>query len=249
MTLSCERLKKRLARPFKYFDSLDSTNDEAKTWLLNGAPELSVVIADEQTRGRGRHGRIWHTPPGVALAVSIILRTPAGWLPRVNMIGALSVYDLAQQVGCSDIGIKWPNDVLLSGRKVSGILGESIWARGELRGVVLGIGVNVRMDFQGTELEKMAISLEDITGQPLDRSDLVAALAERVAYWNGRIDKDDVFSTWRRRLHTLNTRVAIGSLRGLALDVTADGELLIQDDFRTVRRVAAGELTHRHGER
>ena len=248
MTLSHERLKQRLSRPFQYFDSLDSTNDAAKTWLLQGAPELSAVIADEQTRGRGRHGRAWHSPPGVALAVSIVLRPPAGLQPRVNMIGALSVYDLAQGAGCGDIGIKWPNDVQLRGRKVSGILVESIWQGEELTGVVLGIGVNVRTIFKGTELENLAISLEEAAERPLDRLDLVAALLGRVAHWYSRIETDEVFASWRRRLNTLNKRVTIDSLSGLALNVTADGELLIQDDNKRVRRVGAGELAYDFGD-
>ena len=170
MTLSDDRLRKRLRHPFKYFDSVDSSNDIAKAWLLDGAPEMAAVIADEQVRGRGRRGRIWHTPANQALALSVILRPQAEALAGVNMLGALSVYDLASATGCEGVGIKWPNDVQVEGKKVSGVLSEAVWRGKRLQGVVLGIGVNVRNDFKGTALEGTAISLEAASGMRLDRA-------------------------------------------------------------------------------
>ena len=242
MTLTVERLSRQLSRPFKYLDSVESTNDVAKTWLLEGAPELACVIADEQRRGRGRKGRVWHTPPGVALAISIILRPPARLLPRVNMIGALSVCDLARQVGCSEVGIKWPNDVQVQGRKVSGILPESIWEDNKLVGVALGVGINVRMNFKGTGLENKAISLEDIVNDSLDRTELTVTLLERVEHWYRLIDTDEIFATWKSRLNMLQKRMKIDGLEGISLDVTPDGELLVQDARAKIHRVSTGEI-------
>ena len=243
MSLSEESLKQQLSRPFRYFESVASTNDVAKTWLMAGAPELASVIADEQRHGRGRKGRVWHTPPGRALALTVILCPPARHLPRVNMIGALSVFDLAQRVGCGGIGIKWPNDVQVQGKKLSGVLPEAIWEDGELVGVALGIGVNVRMDFQGTELENQAISLEAAIDKRLDRAELTAMLLSCVEYWYRLIDTEAVFRTWRSRLNLLQSPVQIDDIKGIALDVSADGELLVQDERAKIHRISSGAIS------
>lgn len=242
MTLSEDILQQKLTQPFRYFPRLASSNDLAKSWLMEGGPDGAVVVADEQVSGRGRSGRVWHTPPNAALALSIVLRPPAAHIARINMIGALSVYDLAAQVGCKDIGIKWPNDIQVAGRKVSGILVESVWMRDELRGVVLGIGVNVRVDFSQTGLRDTAVSLEDVAGHPLDRAELIRMLLERVEFWYRRIDVGDVYDAWRSRLNMLGQAVIAGGVSGRALDVTAQGALLVEDRFGVVREVTAGDI-------
>lgn len=242
MTLSNERLEKHLNRPFKYFESVDSTNDIAKAWLQDDAETGAVVIADEQRRGRGRKGRVWHMPPHVALAVSVILHPDRSDLSRMNLIGALSVYDLAEHVGCTDVGIKWPNDVHVNGKKVSGILPEAVWDGDELVGIVLGMGINVRVDFSDTELNNIAISLETVVGKTLDRTELIAYLLERVDFWYERIMSDALFVTWKSRLNMLGKRVKLNGYEGLAVDVESDGALLLQDDFKVVQRIYAGDI-------
>lgn len=242
MTLSNERLEKHLKRPFKYFESVDSTNDIAKAWLQNDAETGAVIIADEQRRGRGRKGRVWHMPPQVALAVSVILHPDRSDLSRMNLIGALSVYDLAKHVGCTDVGIKWPNDVHVNGKKVSGILPEAVWDGDELVGIVLGMGINVRVDFSDTELNNIAISLETAVSKTLDRTELVVYLLERVDFWYERITSDALFVTWKSRLNMLGKRVTVSDYEGLAVDVESDGALLLQDDFKVVQRIYAGDI-------
>ena len=243
MTLSQTILKQALSRPFKYFERVDSTNDLAKAWLMAGAPEGAAIIANEQTRGRGRkRGRTWRTPPDVALALSVILRPPEVYLQRVNMIGVLSVYDLAHSVGCDNVGIKWPNDVQVNGKKISGVLPEIVWANGELVGVVLGIGVNVRVSFSDTVLRETAINLQDIYEQRLDRSQLLVELLYRIDHWYGLIATPAVFSSWKDRLNMLNQQVKVEGIEGLALDVNADGALLLQDKTGEIHQVMAGDV-------
>ena len=242
MTLSEGILQQKLAQPFRFVQRVASTNDLAKSWLMDGAPDGAVVIADEQTRGRGRNGRIWRTPPGAALAVSIVLRPAAARIARVNMIGALSVCELAAQVGCEDIGIKWPNDIQVQGKKISGILVENLWMQGSLHGVVLGIGVNVRIDFSQTDLREIATSLEDVAGLPLDRAELIQILLERVAFWYQRIDSDDLFDAWRRRLNMLGCPVVAEGVSGRARDVTAAGGLLVEDNCGAMHEIHAGNV-------
>lgn len=243
MTLSTKLLEERLTRPFKYFERVESSNDEAKAWLAAGAPEGAVVIVNEQTRGRGRLGRHWHTPPNVALALSLILKPDSALLPRLNMAAALSVYDLARECGCEVVGIKWPNDVQVNGLKVSGVLPEAMWEAGELRGAVLGIGVNVRADFSGTALRESAISLEDVVKRRLDRVELIATLLRRIDHWYCRIATPTLFSTWKSRLNTLGQTVTVDGVKGVALDVNAEGALLIRDENGHIRQTDAADLS------
>ena len=243
MTLSEGILQQKLAQPFRYFPRVTSTNDVAKTWLMQGAPDGAVVIADEQASGRGRSGRVWRTPPNAALALSVVLRPPAALLARVNMIGALCVYELATQVGCDNVGIKWPNDIQAQGKKISGILVEAVWMQDYLDGVVLGIGVNVRNDFSQTDLRESAESLEYVVGHPLDRAELIRILLERVEFWYQRIDSDEVYDAWRGRLNMLGHPVVAEGVSGRALDVTAGGSLLVEDHFGAVHEVSAGDVT------
>ncbi len=242
MTLSQDILHQMLARCYRYYPRVDSTNDIAKSWLLDGAPDGAVVVADEQLRGRGRQEREWHTPPDVALALSIILRPKAEYVSRVNMIGALSVSDLATHVGCDEVGIKWPNDVQVNGKKASGILVENVWARDRLLGVVLGIGVNVRVDFAATEIQDLAISLEDVTRARLDRAELIRKLLERIDHWNQLIATNDVFQAWKKRLNTLGNCVTIDGATGIAVDVTEAGALMVETEEAGIHQVYAGDV-------
>lgn len=249
MTLSEGILQRKLSQPFRYFPSVTSTNDLAKSWIMEGAPDGAVVIADEQLCGRGRFGRVWRTPPDAALAISVILRPPAAMIARINMIGAVSVYDLVAQIGCDAVGIKWPNDIQVQGKKISGILVDNVWMQDNLRGVVLGIGVNVRIDFSQSELRETAVSLEDVAGVPLDRAELIRVLLERLEFWYQRIDADDVFDTWRSRLNMLGHPVVAEGIAGRALDVTAEGSLLVEDHLGEAREVTAGDVTAVTGQR
>ncbi len=251
--LNESRLRAALGtRPFRFALQTGSTNDLARQWALDGAPAGSVVVAEEQTAGRGRFGRSWSAPAGSALLASVILRpdAPPGHLPRLTMVGAVSVADVLAELAPGQVSLKWPNDVLLTGRKVAGILPEAIWEGERLSAVVLGIGLNVRVDFTGTPLADRAISVEAVTGVTIDRAALLAALLSRVDHWSARLGDPALSATWRDRLSTLGQRVAAssadgqtGRIVGLALDVDADGALLLQTDDGLTQRIVAGEVT------
>ncbi len=142
-------IKKSLSKlslgDIKYFESIGSTNDEALAWAANDAPDLSMIIADEQTAGRGRLSRKWFTPKGTALAFSLILRPTADERPHLTRTVGLAALAVAESLRTRDLAtqIKWPNDVLIVGRKVCGILIESVWSGEDVDCVVIGIGVNV----------------------------------------------------------------------------------------------------------
>jgi BirA family biotin operon repressor/biotin-[acetyl-CoA-carboxylase] ligase len=242
MELSSAGLQERLQRPLRYYESVGSTNDLAKAWLLEGAPEGGVVIANEQLRGRGRNGRVWHTPPDVALAVSMILCPPRQFVNRLTMIGALAVYDLAVAAGCKQVGIKWPNDVQVDGKKVAGILPEAVWQGQLLRAVILGIGVNVRVEFADADLRDRAISLEVALGRRLDRAELLRTLLTRLDIWYAQIAAEETFQIWKDRLNMFGKRINGFRYAGRALDVTADGSLIIVGDDGRRRTVRAGDI-------
>jgi BirA family biotin operon repressor/biotin-[acetyl-CoA-carboxylase] ligase len=251
--LSESRLRAALGtRLFRFAQRTGSTNDIARQWALDSAPAGSVVVAEEQTAGRGRFGRSWSAPAGSALLFSVILRPdgPLSYLPRLTMAGAVAVVEALTELAPGQVSLKWPNDVLLAGRKVAGVLPEAIWDGERLGAVVLGIGLNVRIDFAGTPLANRAISIETVTGTTVDRAALLAVLSSRVDHWSARLSDPALSGTWRGWLSTLDQRVAASSVEGqtgqivgLALDVDADGALLLQTDDGLTHRIVAGEVT------
>ncbi|MCU0512424.1 MAG: biotin--[acetyl-CoA-carboxylase] ligase [Anaerolineae bacterium] len=242
MTLNAGTLAAALGpRPLRFFPATDSTNDDAAAWLRAGAPAGAVVIADEQRAGRGRLGRVWHTPPGVALAVSLILRPPPAALHRVSMLGGLAVAELCEGLGLPGVGIKYPNDVQLNGRKVCGVLPEAHWQDDRLIGVVLGMGVNVRVPFT-PDLAQTAVNLEDAAQRPLEQAALIAALLARLDAWSHRLLSEELFQAWQRRLTTIGQTVSIEGVQGVAIGVEADGALLVQTAAGRVERIIAGDV-------
>ncbi len=229
-------------RPFRWFARIGSTNAEALAWLRAGAPAGALVLADEQLQGRGRHGRGWHTPAGAALAVSLILRPVAEELPKMTMLGALAIAELASAVGARDVSLKWPNDVQAGGRKLAGVLSEAVWQGGQLNGAVLGMGINVRVDFRGSALEGQATSLETVCGRRLERAQLLARLLERVEHWLGQTDSGSLYHAWRARLRLPTEPVQINGLCGVPVGVAPDGALILRDEVGALHQLHGGDL-------
>ena len=229
-------------RPYRWYIQIGSTNEVAMDWLRRGAPEGAVVLADEQLQGRGRHERDWHTPAGAALAVSLILRPAAEELPRVTMLGALAIAELAAAAGARDVSLKWPNDVQVGGCKLAGVLSEAVWQGEQLRGAVLGMGINVRVDFRGSALEGQATSLETVCGRRLERAQLLARLLERLEFWLGQPGSESLYQAWRARLRLPTEPVQINGLRGVPEDVAPDGALMLRDAAGALHQLHGGEL-------
>jgi BirA family transcriptional regulator, biotin operon repressor / biotin---[acetyl-CoA-carboxylase] ligase len=233
-------------RTVRFLPQVGSTNDLALEWLQQDAATGSMVITDEQITGRGRLGRQWYSPPGSALFVSMILRPSAEFHPQMTMLAAVAISDMLRKFGASDVAIKWPNDVLLHGRKVAGILPEAVWQNGQLQGVVLGMGINVRIDFGDTELAEKAISIEPALGHPVDRLELLVTLVDRLDSWYAAMG-DALFSAWKNRLHTLGTTVSIqtaqGVVHGLAEDVDTDGALWVRLADNRLERILVGDVS------
>jgi BirA family biotin operon repressor/biotin-[acetyl-CoA-carboxylase] ligase len=161
------------------------------------------------------------------------------------MLGALVVAELCQSLGAQEIGIKYPNDVMIGARKVCGVLPEAL-ALPERMGIALGIGLNVRVNFDGTPLADTAISLEHVLGRPLVRAELLEALTHQLDHWREHIPEGAVYRAWHSRLNMLGQTVSIDTgaerLQGVAESVREDGALLLRLPTGEVRTVTAGDL-------
>lgn len=211
-----------LGTPHLHLRSVDSTNVRAQRLASGGAPHGTLVTAAAQTAGHGRQGRAWVTPAGRALACSLVLREPPRLLP---MLAALAVAETAEQFDAAGraAAIKWPNDVLLDGRKVAGILAEG---RPQEGWVVLGIGINVAVDQAAfpAELRELATSL-GATPADLDRA--LALLLERLAHWLAATP-EQAMAAYRTRDALAGREIAWGARqRGTALGIADDGRLRV----------------------
>lgn len=246
MTLDLGRLAERMgSRPYQFHPIIPSTMDAARDWLRDGATHGSLVLADEQTAGRGRLNRTWQTPAGGALALSVILRVVPSTLPQVSMLGALAVAEAFDTLGAANVGLKWPNDVLIDGKKACGILVEVDWDGINLRGVILGIGVNIALNFTGTELETQATSLQTALPSPVDRLDVLTEIVKGLDSRWALLGSSTLLKAWKSRLVTLGRRVTVHTTQtftGIAEDVDDDGALWVRDEEGFRRRVLAGDV-------
>ena len=234
----------------RYFETTGSTNDEAQAWASQGAPDWTLLIADEQTAGRGRSGRKWFTPPGSALAFTLILRpSPAEqrFPARVTGLGALSAVDALKSLGI-EARIKWPNDVLIDGRKVAGVLVESVWAGDSIEAFIVGIGINVMATAvpPADQLLFPATSIENALRQSTDRTELLSSILASLKQWRARLDQDDFIQAWQNALAFRGKQVEIIKegevpLRGNLLGLETDGSLLLMVNNKRIT-VHFGEM-------
>jgi len=236
---------------FRYYESIGSTNDEALAWASQGAPDFSLILADEQTSGRGRLDRKWFTPRGSALAISLILHPTAiehAHPARTTGLLALSLAESLLKLGLVP-QIKWPNDVLLTGRKVAGILVESTWMGDELEALVLGMGVNVLNPSvpPADQLLFPATSIETELGYPIERMDLLKDILLKVLEWRPNLGTDAFLNSWEGSLAYRGQQVQIqeGSgepLIGELLGLDSDGSLCLRDEHGKSVTVQFGEV-------
>lgn len=199
-------LKRNLAVPaIRYFDSVGSTNDVALQWSREGAEDGSLVLADAQTAGRGRHARKWQTLPGAALAFSLILRPTHAEVDRLQLFSPLAgvaVCDALIRGWGLPVEIKWPNDILIRRKKVCGILAETAWMGEEAEAVILGIGINVAQDSipPADELQFPASCIEDEFGQSIPRYEILKMVVNSFFAWRKEMSRPGFFQYWQEHL-------------------------------------------------
>jgi len=240
-----------LGHPTLFFTSTGSTNDVALQHAVGGASEGLLVVADEQTAGRGRLGRSWWSPPGSSLLMSLLLRPPIELrqAAQLTMCLGLGAVEGIEDVTGLQAALKWPNDLLLGGRKLGGMLTELRADDDRLLFAVLGLGLNANVQFHPTsELAGTATSLLMALDRPVNRVALLAAILAHTEVWYNRLLAGmPPHEAWAARLDTLGREVSVstpaGAQRGVACGVTREGALLVQADTGAVRTVWAGDVT------
>lgn len=235
----------------RYFDTITSTNDEALRWAENGAPETALVVADAQTAGRGRLQRRWVTNPGAALAFSLLLRPSGAEVERLALfspLAALALHDALAQLYGLPSEIKWPNDVLLAGRKAAGILVEASWLGGRPQCVVIGVGVNVAAQAvpPAGELLFPATSIEDQLGRPVERVALLRGILAGLFAWRPRLGLPEFYRAWQGSLAYMGRWVEVqqpGRLsEGKIIGVDAAGNLRLLSPEGQEISVTSGDV-------
>jgi BirA family transcriptional regulator, biotin operon repressor / biotin---[acetyl-CoA-carboxylase] ligase len=233
-----------LGGPLVHLDEVGSTNDHARGLARAGAPAGTVVVSETQTAGHGRQGRSWAAHRGRSLTLSAILRPEQDRLALLPLAAALAVCETCEAVAPVRAAIKWPNDVLIEGRKVSGILIES---RPQERWAVTGIGLNVDTETQelDPELRDTATSLRIAGGRPVDRDAALAELIDRLATWT-RASQERVVDAFRERDALLGKRISFTvagtEMDGEAAGVDGDGNLVVFSDTGERLVLDAGEV-------
>lgn len=242
---------RRLRGPVHHFDLLASTNDLAKELGAQGAPEGAMVVAEAQSAGRGRLGRSWDSPPGVGLYVSLLLRPPLPpeEMPQITLTTAVAGVRALRRAAGLTPEIKWPNDLLLHGKKAGGILTEMETESDRIRYLVLGWGLNVNNPDFPPELTTTATSLRLATGRTFSRVAILRAWLEELEALYDRFLAGDfprILQEWKQHAVTLGREVEVlqgtRRLKGQAVEVDADGALLLKQPSGEIIRVTSGEI-------
>jgi len=240
-----------LGQELHWYEELGSTSDRAKELAEEGAEHGEVVIAEAQTAGRGRRGRAWVSPPRKNLYFSVVLRPelPPARAPELTLVASVALCEALRLAGV-EAGIKWPNDLLASGRKIAGVLTELAAEPDRVHWVVLGAGVNVnarREDFP-EELRDEATSVLIERGQPAPRALLAAACFTALEDWLDRHAEEGfgpIREAWRARAVTLGREVVATvdgrEIAGTAEDIDETGALLVRGPAG-LERVLAGDV-------
>ena len=245
---------KVIGRDIRVFQQTTSTSDVVEKLARDGVKEGAVVFAESQTRGRGRLGRKWMSPPGKGLWFSVLLR-PDLRPQAVTQLTIASATALVRAIH-SETGltpeIKWPNDILRSGKKLAGILTEMSAELDRVKHVILGIGVDANLTAREfpADLRALATSLKAETGRDVDRAELATAILRELDCEYARICSgqfESVADEWERSCSTIgrHVRVQIGdrSIRGRAESLDADGALLLRTQHGHLERIIGGDLT------
>ena len=257
VNLQKSRREKILGRKILYLEATDSTNRRARREALRGASEGLAVVADFQSRGRGRMGREWSSPAGVNLYLSILLRPPLppDRVPQITLLAGVSCARAIRRATGLDARLKWPNDIFISGKKVAGILAEMEGENARPRFVILGVGINVNGEAESlpAELRETATSLRAEAGREFDRAALLRETLEELEA-DYALFRQEGFSEKTReewnRLSLVNGRRATLTFRdhkicGEIQGLDPDGALVFIDPEGNTRRFVAGDVSLR----
>ena len=239
-----------------YFPAIGSTNDHLKDLAKQGAPHGTAVLAGLQTGGHGRMGRSFHSPEGMGIYLSILLRPGCAptELMHLTCATAVAMCEAVENATGMRPGIKWTNDLVYGTKKLGGILTElGLSPRGTVDYAIIGIGINCRQqkaDFP-EEIRDIAASLDMLTGKQNEPAVLAAAMLKALHRMDARLltEKDQILAEYRRNCITIGKKISVvrgDEIRhGTALDVDAEGALIVEFDDGTVAAVNSGEVSIR----
>lgn len=252
--LKSHRKTKWVGQKLLYLSVVDSTNTKGKELAEQGYPNGTLVVADSQTAGRGRRGRVWESPAGNSIYMSLLLK------PKINpnhasmitLVAALALSKAISDTTNRTAGIKWPNDIVMNGKKVCGILTEMSAQPNYVNYIIVGVGINVHMENFPEEISNMATSLFLETGEHINRSKLIEAVWEAFEYYYEIYlqteDLSNLVKEYNANLVNMHQMVKVLDLRdpfeGKAMGITAKGELIV-DTAGSRRFVSSGEVSVR----
>ena len=244
---------KCLGGKFHYFAELGSTNVHARTLAEQGAAQGEVVIAEAQTDGRGRLGRRWESPPGVNIYFSVILRPrllPVH-APQITLMAAVALAETVAPLIEQAPVIKWPNDILVNGKKLAGVLSEAACNPERIDHVILGIGLNLnyRVVSMPAEIRRRATSVTDLTGNEIDRESVMIRLIQNLDRCYGELEEcgfETLRPRWDKFFGLRGRRVRIENheqvVTGRALGIDRNGALVVEDEFGELQNIYAGDV-------
>jgi len=249
---------KIMGRKIFFYEETDSTNTRLRQMVADGSPEGTVAIAEVQTAGKGRLGRAWVSPTGTGIWMSILLRPEVSpsEAPLLTLLAGLSVCHAIGTLTSLNAEIKWPNDILMGGKKVCGILTEMDTEMDQINGIVVGMGINVNTEEFPDELQEIATSLKlQDGGKEVSRTQLVQAILIEFEKVYERYQKEQGFSAfyeeYKARCITMGKEVRVlgrEPFEGIAVDITPQGELVVRKENGDEVVVFSGEVSIRNKE-
>ena len=245
---------KFMGKDIHYFKEVDSTNDVAKYLAENGAEEGTVVVAEIQNRGKGRRGKTWISPPG-GVWMSIILRPDIlpSRAPQLTLVTGVAVAETLKKELKLNVGIKWPNDILIGNKKVCGILTEVNASINKVNYVIVGIGIDMNVDVPlfPPDLQKGATSLKNELDTEINGAILVQKFLLNLEKLYSQFTADkfpDILNEWRSLSKTIGSRVEVRTrgktVQGYAVGINKDGILILELDDGSLKKMISGECLH-----
>lgn len=258
--ISAEEVKSLLdtcwaGQEIAYYSLIDSTNNKAKKLAEEGAAHGTLVIADEQNGGRGRRGRSWETPPKSSIAMTLIVRPdlPPEKASMLTLVMGMAVASACRSLLDLPAGIKWPNDVVLDGKKICGILTEMSAEMDGIHYLVIGTGINVNMNEFPEQIRQTATSLSLEAGHPVNRAEVICRCMKYFEqYYEMFMERQDLSAlreAYNGMLVNMDREVRVlepgNTYSGISRGINDRGELLVEKEDHTVERVFAGEVSVR----
>lgn len=242
-----------IGKKVHYLGEVDSTNTYAAKLVQKGAKEGEVVIADCQTRGRGRMQRVWHSPPGKNLFTSIILKpsTDPSSASQITLTAGVAVAELISEFCPGKVNLKWPNDVLVDGKKVCGILSEMKTKGHKIDHIIVGIGININMERQDfpEELQSSSTSLKEETGNHISRTDVAADLYKFFEKWYFTLITegfDSIRDRWIKHSGVMGREIEVrgkdSKKKGKVIGLDNFGALMLYDSEMSESRILSGDV-------